>query len=63
MYCAQGAVDRESGLGQQRQNGFKHVAALNSAVQVAVHVPDEAWLPAEIQETLHAAQQDNSVVP
>ena len=54
MCSAHGGVDWERCLGQKRADGFKHVAALDAAVQIGVDVTHKARLTAEVQQTLQA---------
>ena len=52
MHRPQRCADGEGGLGQQRSDALEKIAALNAAVQVQIHVTDEARLVAKVQHTL-----------
>ena len=52
VHGAQRGADGKRGLGQQRRDALEQVAALDAAVQVQVHVADEARLVAEVQDAL-----------
>ena len=59
VHGAEGGVNGEGSLGQQRSGVLKQIRALYAAVQIQVHVPDEARLVAEIQHALREARTNS----
>lgn len=39
-------------LESSRIDGLEHGAALHATIHIGINVPDEAWLAAEVQQTL-----------
>ena len=52
VHGAQRRVDGEGGLGQQAGDALEQIPALQAAVQIQVHVTDEAGLVAEVEQAL-----------